>query len=123
LLYVAEKNGYSIFYLTDTDPRGSMGLDGKQEDEVASGGSYLMAIDYQTGKAAWRHSYYGGDGGLLTTAGGLLFAGDGSANFMAHEAVNENVLWHTRIGGVSNPPQTYLLDGRQYVICATGQTL
>ena len=126
LFYVAEKNGYSLFYLTDTDPRGSMGLGGKQEDEVGDGGSYLTAIDYKTGKAAWRHSYYGaggGGGGLLTTAGGLLFAGDGSGNFMAHDASNGNVLWHTRIGEVSNPPQTYLLDGRQYVICATGETL
>jgi alcohol dehydrogenase (cytochrome c) len=125
-LYVAEKNGYSIFYLTDTDPRGSMGLGGKQEDEVGSGGSYLTAIDYRTGKAAWRHSYYGGGGGgggLLTTAGGLLFAGDGSGNFMAHDAATGDVLWHTRIGHVSNAPQTYLLDGHQYVICATGQTL
>ncbi len=125
-LYVAEKNGYSIFYLTDTDPRGSMGLGGKQEDEVGSGGAYLTAIDYKTGKAAWRHPYYGGGGGgggLLTTAGGLLFAGDGSGNFIAHDVNNGNVLWHTRIGPVSNPPQTYLLDGRQYVICASGDTL
>lgn len=125
-LYVAEKNGYSIFYLTDTDPRGSMGLGGKEEDEVGSGDSYLTAIDYKTGKAAWRHLYHsegGGGGGLLTTAGGLLFAGDGSGNFMAHDVTNGNVLWHTRIGHVSNPPQTYLLDGHQYVICATGTTL
>jgi len=126
LLYVAEKNGYSLFYLTDTDPRGSMGLGGKQEDEVGTGGAYLTAIDYKTGKAAWRHSYYGGDGGgggLLTTAGGLLFAGDGSGNFIAHDATDGKVLWHTRIGRVSNPPQTYWLDGHQYVICATGETL
>jgi alcohol dehydrogenase (cytochrome c) len=125
-LYVAEKDGYSIFYLTDTDPRGSMGLGGKEEDEVGSGGSYLTAIDYKTGKIAWRHPYYGGGGGgggLLTTAGGLLFAGDGSGNFMAHDVTTGNVLWHTRIGGVTNSPQTYMLDGHQYVICATGETL
>jgi alcohol dehydrogenase (cytochrome c) len=125
-LYVAEKDGYSIFYLTDTDPRGSMGLGGKEEDEVGSGGSYLTAIDYKTGKIAWRHPYYGGGGGgggLLTTAGGLLFAGDGAGNFMAHDVTTGKVLWHTRIGGVTNSPQTYMLDGHQYVICATGETL
>jgi alcohol dehydrogenase (cytochrome c) len=126
LFYVAEKNGYSIFYLTDTDPRGSMGLGGKQEDEVGSAGAYLTAIDYKTGKAAWRHPYYGdsgGGGGLLTTAGGLLFAGDGSGNLIAHDATDGKPLWHTRIGSVSNPPQTYMLDGHQYVIAATGDTL
>lgn len=126
LFYVAEKNGYSIYYLTDTDPRGSMGLGGKQEDEVGSAGAYLTAIDYKTGKAAWRHPYYGGSGGgggLLTTAGGLLFAGDGSGNLIAHDVTDGKPLWHTRIGSVSNPPQTYLLDGHQYVIAATGDTL
>ena len=54
------------------------------------GGSFLTAIDYKTGKAAWRHPYYGngGGGGLLTTAGGLLFAGDGAGNLVAHDAAN-----------------------------------
>jgi alcohol dehydrogenase (cytochrome c) len=27
--------------------------------------------------------------------------------------------WHAKIGGVTNPPQTYLLDGRQYLLVAT----
>jgi len=126
LLYVAEKNPYSMFYLTDVDPRGSMGLGGKEEAEVGSGGSFLTAIDYKTGKIAWRRAYYsddGGGGGLLTTAGGLLFAGDGAGSLVAHDAATGKPLWNTRIGYVTNPPQTYLLDGRQYVIAATGDTL
>jgi hypothetical protein len=32
-------------------------------------------------------------------------------------------LWHTRIGDVTNAPQTYMLDGHQYLIAATGDTL
>ena len=51
LLYTAEDDGYSIFYLTDVDPRGSMGLGGKEEASVGSGGSFLTAIDYQTGRS------------------------------------------------------------------------
>jgi hypothetical protein len=31
---VAQHNGYSLFYLTDVDPRGSMGLGGKEEAQV-----------------------------------------------------------------------------------------
>jgi alcohol dehydrogenase (cytochrome c) len=126
LLYVAEHNNFSIFYLTDVDPRGSMGLGGKEEDEVGSSGTYLTAIDYKTGKIAWRHPYYsgeGGGGGLLTTAGGLVFAGDGAGNLVAHDAATGKPLWHTRIGHVTNAPQTYMLDGHQYVIAATGDTL
>jgi alcohol dehydrogenase (cytochrome c) len=125
LFYVAEGNGYSIFYLTELDPRGSMGLGGKEEVGVGSGGSFLTAIDYKTGKVAWRHPYYGngGGGGLLTTAGRLLFAGDGAGSLVAHDAATGRPLWNTRIGGISNAPQTYMLDGRQYEIAATGDTV
>jgi alcohol dehydrogenase (cytochrome c) len=123
--YTAEGNEYAIFYLTDVDPRGSMGLGGKEEVPVGSAGSFLTAIDYKTGKIAWRRPYYGngGGGGLLTTAGGLLFAGDGGGNLVAHDAATGKPLWNTRIGSVTNVPQTFMVDGRQYVIAATGDTL
>ncbi|MFO0364180.1 MAG: acido-empty-quinoprotein group A [Acidobacteriota bacterium] len=125
LFYVPEWNAFSIFYLTDLDPRGSMGLGGKEEVGVGSPGDYLSAIDYKTGKVVWRHRWYGmgGSGGLLATAGGLVFAGDGQSNFVAHDARTGKPLWHTRIGNISNAPQTYLLDGHQYVTVATGDTL
>jgi alcohol dehydrogenase (cytochrome c) len=125
LLYVAQHNDYSLFYLTDIDPRGSMGLGGKEEAEVGSGGSFLTAIDYTTGKIAWKRPYYGdgGGGGLLTTAGKLLFAGDGAGNLVANDVANGKPLWHTRIGDVTNAPQTFMLDGHQYLIAATGDTL
>jgi alcohol dehydrogenase (cytochrome c) len=126
--YVPERNSFSIFYLLDTDPRGSMGLGGKLESRIGSAGSYLTAIDYKTGKAAWRHQYPGfggggGGGGLLATAGKLVFAGDAGGNFVAHDAATGKPLWHARIGNVSNAPQTYALDGRQYVLAAVGDTL
>jgi alcohol dehydrogenase (cytochrome c) len=60
---------------------------------------------------------------MLTTAGKLLFAGDGAGNLVAHDVVTGKPLWNTRIGWVTNPAQTYMLDGRQYVIAATGDTL
>jgi alcohol dehydrogenase (cytochrome c) len=125
-LYVPENNTYALYYLTDTDPRGSMGLGGREEVDVGTGGNFLTAIDYKTGKAAWRHAYYGrggGGGGVLATAGGLVFAGDGAGSLVAHDAATGKPLWHTRIGQVTNAPQTYELDGHQYVIAATGDML
>jgi alcohol dehydrogenase (cytochrome c) len=60
-------------YLTELDPRGAMGLGGKDERNVGTVGSYLMAIDPKTGKIAWKHKYRtvadGRGQGLLTTAG------------------------------------------------------
>ena len=126
LFYVSENNLYSVFYLTDPDPRGSMGLGGHEESRVGTGGSFLTALDYRTGKARWRHKYEGGaggGGGMLTTAGGLVFAGDGGGNIVAHDAATGTPLWHSRIGGVTNPPQTYLIDGRQHLLVAAGDTL
>ena len=125
LFYVGEDNAYSIFYLTDPDPRGSMGLGGKLESRAGTGGSFLTALDYKTGKAVWRHKYPGGGGtsGVLATAGKLVFAGDGGGNIVAHNALTGAPLWHSHIGNVTNPPQTYMLDGRQYLLVAANDTL
>ncbi len=124
LFYVHEHNGFNLLYLTDPDPRGSMGLGGKAVFQLGSGGDYLTAIDPKTGKIAWRHALYGGSGGgILTTAGGLIFTGDGSGNFAAFDAANGKPLWHTRIGNISNAPETYTVDGRQHVLVAVGDTL
>jgi alcohol dehydrogenase (cytochrome c) len=101
-----------------------MGLGGKQVSQLGSAGDFLTAIDYKTGKVAWRHAYTGGGGGgLLATAGGVVFSGDGSGNFAAYDASSGKPIWHTRIGNISNAPQTYLVDGRQYVLVAVGDTL
>ena len=124
LFYVPEHNGFNMLYLTDPDPRGSMGLGGKTVYQLGSLGDFLTAIDYQTGRVKWRHPFPGGgSGGLLTTAGGLIFAGDGSGNFGAFSASDGTPLWHARIGNPSNASQTYLVDGRQHVLVAVGDTL
>ena len=127
LFYVSERNGYTIFYLTDVDPRGSMGLGGVEQVNVGTAGSYLTAIDYRTGKLVWRRPYpgpgNGGGGGLLTTAGSLVFAGDAGGNIVAYDATTGAPLWNSRIGGVTAPPQTYMLDGRQHLLVAVNDML
>jgi alcohol dehydrogenase (cytochrome c) len=127
LFYVSERNGYSMFYLTDPDPRGSMGLGGKVEVGVGSGGNFLTAIDPRNGRIVWRRPYVGngggGGGGILATAGGLVFTGDAGDNLVAYDAKTGKPIWHTHIGGVTNAPQTYLIDGRQHLLVATGNRL
>ena len=127
LFYVPTNDAYAMYYLTETDPRGAMGLGGKDETGITSMGAYLTAIDYNTGKIAWRHRYPGNNGnlgnGILTTAGKLLFAGDLGGNLVAYDPANGKILWHTRLGQVSNAPQTYMLDGHQYILIAGGDAL
>jgi alcohol dehydrogenase (cytochrome c) len=128
LFYINERNGFNILYLTDPDPRGSMGLAGKAVGPVGSWPSALQAIDYRTGKAVWRHEYpgvngEGGSGGLLATAGKLVFGGDGGGNLVAFDATNGTPLWHSHIGSITNAPQTYMVDGRQYVLVAVDDVL
>ena len=73
LFYVHEQNSMRISYLMEPDPRGSMGLGGTTGGGNLSWGTFIVAIDYKTGKVAWRKEINGGSSGLLSTAGGLLF--------------------------------------------------
>ncbi len=120
LLYVVLREIYAMYYLTDKDPRMLVGLGGSEQDVVGSLGTSIVAIDYQTGKLAWKYRLTGGSGtGLLTTAGGLLFANDGSGSLVALGLRGRKPpvpLWHAQIGSIENAPETYTVDGRQYVL-------
>jgi alcohol dehydrogenase (cytochrome c) len=60
----------------------------------------------------------------LSTAGNLVFTGDGTNNFVALDARTGNALWHANLGGsVANGPITYELDGSQYLVVGAGDTL
>jgi alcohol dehydrogenase (cytochrome c) len=123
LFYVNTSEAYSIFYLTDNDAR-PQGFAGR---EAGLGGakSALLAIDYRTGRIAWKHDWLvaGGPAGILTTAGDLLFTGHGSY-LIAFHAITGFTLWHADLGSaLSNGPVTYLLDGRQYVVAGAGDTI
>ena len=129
LFYVPTADTYAMYYLTEPDPRGALGLGGKEERHLGTRGSYLTALDYRTGKIAWQHRFRtivttGLATGLLTTAGDLLFAGDVSGNLIAFDPAKGGILWHAQLGqNTSNAAETYMVDGKQYVLVASGDTL
>jgi len=92
-----------------------------------SGGTSLKAIDIQTGKTAFEIPDVGGGilgSGLMATAGGLIFYGDGSGAFVAADAKNGNLLWHFNTGqSWKGGPMTYTVDDIQYVGVAAGSTI
>ena len=86
----------------------------------------LRAIDVKTGERQWEFRYPSATmAGVMTTASGLVFAGDHEGNFMAFEASSGRNLWHyqtgNRIWGAA--AMTHVLDGRQHVLIPSGTPL
>jgi len=83
----------------------------------------LSAIDLsQNGRIAWQQKTEKPlVGGVLATAGGLVFTGEGTGQFSAFDAVSGEKLWSVDCGaGVNAPPMAFSLDGRQYIAVAAG---
>ena len=83
---------------------------------------YLKAWDPVQKKTVWEieHPAFW-NGGLLTTAGNLLFQGTGDGRFVAYAADSGKILWAvpTMIGIIA-PPVTYEVGGEQYVAVMAG---
>jgi quinohemoprotein ethanol dehydrogenase len=82
----------------------------------------LIAWDPVNQKEVWRHPYaLPWNGGLLSTAGNLVFEGTADGRFVAYRASDGVQLWESHTGtGVIAAPVTYLLDGKQYVSVVAG---
>jgi alcohol dehydrogenase (cytochrome c) len=86
----------------------------------------LRAIDPATAERKWEFRYpTTSSSGVLTTASGLVFAGDGDGNLIALESRTGKALWHYQLGAPlrSTSGTTYMVDGRQYVVVPSGSTL
>ena len=122
LFYVSASRAFSVFYVYDPDSN-PLGWGGTDRGGWSEG--MLAAIDYRTGKVRWTHPWEAGSrGGLVSTAGNLVFSGGASNDLVALNATTGEALWHAGLNGaVSNGPITYALDGAQRVVVAAGDTL
>jgi PQQ-dependent dehydrogenase (methanol/ethanol family) len=84
--------------------------------------THITAWDPVTRRQAWRVEHRSQvPGGVVSTAGGLLFQGNGSGVFAAYDAKNGRRLWETSVGiGMMAPPVTYAVAGEQYVAVLAG---
>jgi alcohol dehydrogenase (cytochrome c) len=82
----------------------------------------LVAVNVDTGKIAW--SFKTDQpliGGVLATAGGLVFNGEGNGYFRAFDAATGKKLWEFQCGaGVNAPATSYMVKGKQYIAVAAG---
>jgi alcohol dehydrogenase (cytochrome c) len=100
---------------------------GTRQAPLEAAGKFLKALDIQTGKTVWEIPEIGGGilgAGLMATAGGLVFFGDGNGAFVAADARSGKLLWHFNAGQSSKAgPMTYMVDGNQYVGMPLGNTV
>ncbi len=84
--------------------------------------SHLTAWDPLEQRRVWRVEHTSEiPGGLLATAGNLVFQGSGSGVFAAYSARSGEKLWESAVGvGIMAPPVTYSVRGRQYVAVLAG---
>jgi alcohol dehydrogenase (cytochrome c) len=85
----------------------------------------VVALDPTTGNTKWRFEMVRSpSAGMLATAGGLVFTGDGFGYLIALDARSGKPVWRFQTGGaISAPPVSYSLDGKQYIAVAAGGTV
>jgi alcohol dehydrogenase (cytochrome c)/quinohemoprotein ethanol dehydrogenase len=82
----------------------------------------LVAWDPVRQAERWRVQYAGPwNGGVLSTAGNLVFQGTASGRFVAYHSADGRELWSTDAQtGVVAAPATYSIDGEQYIAVLAG---
>ncbi|MEJ7606247.1 MAG: PQQ-dependent dehydrogenase, methanol/ethanol family [Bryobacteraceae bacterium] len=85
---------------------------------------YVRALDLTTGKLKWESERIGSTGfggGLLSTAGGLIFSGEAGGQFVALDAKTGKTVWHFNTGqSITSQPITYSIQGKQRVALTAG---
>jgi alcohol dehydrogenase (cytochrome c) len=132
LLYMNVMKGYDVHYKYDV-PEPAFGSAGHQAQAVGGVDMSLRALDVRTGEYKWIHKYAGSEwnpprphqvGGLLSTAGGLVFSGAVGGFMVAYHPTTGRQLWHATLPSlVSNTPITYMMDGRQYLVFAANDVI
>ncbi len=83
---------------------------------------YIAAWDPVTQQEVWRVQHkLSWNGGLLSTAGNLLFQGRADGQFAAYRADTGELVWEFQTNiGIIAPPVTYAVDGEQYIAVIAG---
>jgi alcohol dehydrogenase (cytochrome c) len=127
LFYLATAEAATIYYKGDAEYRaGAQFLGGGARyvsDEDLWGA--IRALEPETGETRWEFRLHSpAIGGVLSTAGGLVFGGAQEGDFFALDAASGKALWRYQTGGeVHANPISYESAGRQYVMIAAGQSL
>jgi len=87
---------------------------------------WLFGYDPVKNSIVWRYPQVGrgGQSGVMSTAGGLLFFGDDANSLEAVDGRTGRPLWHFNTGqAFTASPMTYAVEGKQYVAIASGDNV
>ena len=95
---------------------------GLDPDDIPISHGYLKAWDPSEGEVAWSFKHDNvWNGGVLATAGNLVFQGAGDGVLRAHRSNDGEVLWSANImTGMIAPPVTYSINGEQFLLILAG---
>jgi alcohol dehydrogenase (cytochrome c) len=101
---------------------GAMGQGFGVQDTTAKWQGWITAIDADSGNVLWKYrSAMPMVGGVTTTAGGLVFAGELTGDLVALDSRTGKVLWRGRTGNaIGGGVISYGAGGRQFIAAATG---
>ena len=111
-----------LVYIPTTDRR----ADAKEAVESGESGAglqgRLIAWDPLTQSARWSvEEPIATNGGVLSTAGNLVFQGQGTGEFAAFAADSGKQLWSIKTGSaIDSVPVTFSVQGQQYVLTPVG---
>ena len=127
LFYLATAEAATLYYKGDAEYQpGAQFLGGGaryvSDDDLWGA---VRALEPETGEIKWEFRLHSpAIGGVLSTAGGLVFSGAEEGDFFALDAADGRVLWRYQTGGAIHAnPISYESAGRQYVMIAAGQSL
>ena len=129
LFYVMALEKCNIFTKSDAVWKAGESYYGGDAREVPGepGQKFLRALDIETGRVVWEFPQIGPAnswGGVLSTAGGVVFFGEDSGAFAAVDAATGAPLWHFHTSELwKASPMTYLAGGEQFVAIAAGSNI
>jgi alcohol dehydrogenase (cytochrome c) len=127
LFYLAAKEGCGVSFKAKQEfrPGGyNYSATGYVESQEFPWQMFVRALNLTTGERQWEYKqmnsrHYGA--GLVSTAGGLIFAGDDQGFFTGLDAETGKPLWHFNAGTrISASPISYAVNGRQYLAVTAG---
>ncbi len=127
LFYVAVREAGGIYYKGEAEYKAGALFSGGGFRDIPGDRGYgvIRAFRPASGEIQWEYKIFSApSAGVLSTGGGLLFAGTNEGDFLALDAASGKSLWRFQAGAaVQSNPMSYLSEGKQHVAIAAGNAL